>query len=91
MLAGQRQARRRLALSPLIASQASVRKYSMNGHIRVDTLSIAWFVYLMVAYLTKRTFAVNQEFRFFKGIWLHRKSLKIQYYYYYSTMIYSFT
>ena len=35
----------------------------------------------MVAHLTMRTNGVNQAFRFGEGIWLHRKSYQIGYFY----------
>ena len=35
----------------------------------------------MVAHLTMRTHGVNLAFRFVEGIWLHRKSHQIGYFY----------
>ena len=35
----------------------------------------------MVAHFTLRTYGVNQEFRFAEGIWLHRKSRRIPFYF----------
>ena len=34
----------------------------------------------MVAHFTVRTHGVNQAFRFFEGIWLHRKSHQIRFF-----------
>ena len=34
----------------------------------------------MVAHFTMRTYGVNQEFRFDRGIWLHRKSHQIRFF-----------
>ena len=35
----------------------------------------------MVAHLPMRTHGVNQAFRFVEGIWLHRKSRQIRYFF----------
>ena len=35
----------------------------------------------MVAHFTIRTYGVNQEFRFGEGIWLHRKSRQIGFFF----------
>ena len=35
----------------------------------------------MVAHLTMRTHGVNQGFRFVEGIWLHRKSRQIRFFF----------
>ena len=35
----------------------------------------------MVAHLTMRTHGVNQAFRLVKGIWLHRKSRQIRFFF----------
>ena len=35
----------------------------------------------MVAHLTMRTHGVNQAFRFVEGIWLHRKSRQIRFFF----------
>ena len=35
----------------------------------------------MVAHYSMRTYGVNQEFRFDKGIWLHRKSGQIRFFF----------
>ena len=35
----------------------------------------------MVAHFTMRTYGVNQEFRFDEGIWLHRKSGQIRFFF----------
>ena len=42
---------------------------------------IPWFLYQMVAHFTMRTYGVNQEFRFAEGIWLHRKSRQIRFFF----------
>ena len=38
------------------------------------------FYIMMVAHFTMRTYVVNQEFRFVKGIWLHQTSRQIRFY-----------
>ena len=35
----------------------------------------------MVAHLTMRTHGVNQAYRFVEGIWLHRKSRQIRFFF----------
>ena len=35
----------------------------------------------MVAHFTMRTYGVNQAFRFVEGIWLHRKSHQIRFFF----------
>ena len=35
----------------------------------------------MVAHFTMRTHGVNQAFRFVEGIWLHRKSRQIRFFF----------
>ena len=35
----------------------------------------------MVAYFIMRTYGVNQAFRFAEGIWLHRKSRQIRFFF----------
>ena len=37
----------------------------------------------MVSHFTMRTFGVKQEFRFVEGIWLHRKSCQIRFFFTY--------
>ena len=39
------------------------------------------FLYYMVAHFTVRTYWVNQAFRFVEGIWLHRKSRQIRFFF----------
>ena len=39
-----------------------------------------WFLYYMVAHFTLRKYGVKQAFRFFEGIWLHRKSRQIRFF-----------
>ena len=41
----------------------------------------SWFLYLMVVHFTMRTYGVNQEVRFVKGIWLYQKILKINFFF----------
>ena len=41
----------------------------------------SWFLYQMVAQFTMRTYGVKQGFRFVEGIWLHRKSSQIRFFF----------
>ena len=42
----------------------------------------------MVAHFTMRTYGVNQEIRFDEGIWLHRKSGQIRFFFSENTFFY---
>ena len=42
---------------------------------------IPWFSDQMVAQFTMRTYGVEQEFRFLEGIWFHRKSSQIRFFF----------
>ena len=42
----------------------------------------------MVAHFTMRTHGVNQAFRFIEGIWLHRKSHQIRFFFSEKDLVY---
>ena len=50
--------------------------------------SPCFFLYQMVAHFTLRTYGVNQEFRFVEGIWLHRKSSQIRFFFLWNYLFY---
>ena len=62
-----------------------IRIYSIDlrlflRHPVTDT-DILMVLYQMVAHYTMHTYGVNQEFRFVEGIWFHRKSRQIRFFF----------
>ena len=57
------------------------------GHYFLDTQYNHGFSYKMVAHFTMR-YGVNQAFRFDEGIWLHRKSRQIRFFFSEKDLVY---
>ena len=52
---------------------------SLNKYVWLKYIGFfsPWYLYLMLAQNTVRTYTLNQVFRVVEGIWLHRKSSQI--------------
>ena len=63
----------------------SVAVFSLNIHKKPKVSfflnKLDGFLYWMVAHFTMRTHGVNQAFHYVEGIWLHRKSRQIRFFF----------
>ena len=62
-------------------AKEGVQVVDMAPPERMTKLIIPWILYQLVAQITMRTNGLKQGFRFVKGIWLHRKSSQIHFFF----------